>query len=130
MSCQRHVTGLMARLRDGQMTTHFGPVWPKPNTDTGGELSSPIYNRRWCVADTVGLLAPVELRAHMPPASTLSLIRKMMYTEVVGKHAIARLRGKGRVNTWLRMPSDVYRCKPRHNFVYASGEFSRLTGVV
>jgi hypothetical protein len=26
-SCQRHVTGLMAKLRDGQMTTHFGPVF-------------------------------------------------------------------------------------------------------
>jgi hypothetical protein len=26
-SCQHHVAGLMARLRDGQMTTHFGPVF-------------------------------------------------------------------------------------------------------
>jgi hypothetical protein len=26
-SCQRHATGLMARLRDGQITTHFGPVF-------------------------------------------------------------------------------------------------------
>jgi hypothetical protein len=25
--CQRHVAGLMARLRDGQMTTRFGPIF-------------------------------------------------------------------------------------------------------
>ena len=66
--------------------------------DTGGELSSPIYNRRWCVADMVGLLAPVEPRAHMPPASTLSLIRKMLYTEVSRevRHRQITRQGEGR----------------------------------